>query len=417
MEESTLMITATPREPLVVLDEFGYYFGGLDEGVKEELRVIDGVPNASYLVKDGRVFVFDKLVQLVKENRMRQPELPLADLARSLIADATVTAKEAVEAWGVVPEPYEMVEHPANGLMIRHRPFNARLPGVFESKADVQEAFARLLVGGVHPGSGDFVYKGQRMTLCDPIDMSLLPPRPAFHHLEGPDCSGYAALGNVAYESGFEPVSEALFDDAKAREAAWKCDAAQAARYANAHVADLWSRTATLQLAVLNDSNYEVPEYGQDDMAKLRLLYPELSMLSDGALYAWFDEYQTEVFFINGWTACREEAFLFYLLGKLAGHQHEQDAAIEAGKWAGYAVLRGDAPSEAFAFGRAAVLYSSAISRMARWIADAMQFVAEDRKATALQGAAITTMTDFFRLGRKYAVKPVLFEQEAADFR
>ncbi|MDV7392365.1 hypothetical protein RZS08_13455, partial [Arthrospira platensis SPKY1] len=160
------MTTSTQQAPMVFLDEFGYYFGGRNDSLKEDLRKIDGVPNATYLVKDGQVFVFDKLVELVEEHRKRQPDLPLADLARSLIAEATVSAKEAVETWGVVPEPYEMAEHPSSGLMIRHRPFNARLPGAFQSKSDVQGAFASLLLGGIQSGSGDFAYRGQPMTLC-----------------------------------------------------------------------------------------------------------------------------------------------------------------------------------------------------------------------------------------------------------
>lgn len=72
---------------MVFLDEAGYYFGGHNDGLKEDLRKIDGVPNATYLVKeDGQVFVFDKLVQLVNEHRERQLDVPRADLARSLIA-------------------------------------------------------------------------------------------------------------------------------------------------------------------------------------------------------------------------------------------------------------------------------------------------------------------------------------------
>jgi hypothetical protein len=72
----------------VFLDEFAYYFGCHNDSLKEVLRKIDGVPNVTYLVKDGHVFVFDKLVQLVEEHRNVQPDLPLADLARSLIAEA-----------------------------------------------------------------------------------------------------------------------------------------------------------------------------------------------------------------------------------------------------------------------------------------------------------------------------------------
>ncbi|HHH9566541.1 TPA: hypothetical protein ACP33B_004649 [Pseudomonas aeruginosa] len=404
------------QPPVVFLDEFGYYFGGQNDTLKEDLRKIDGVPNATYLVKDGQVFVFDKLVQLVNKQRKHHPDLPLADLARGLIAEATVSAKEAVEAWGIVPEPYEMVDSPSSGLMIRHRPFNARLPGTFQSKADVQDAFANLLLGGIQSGNGDFAYRGQSMTLCDPLDTALLPPRPVIQRVEEPENLGYTALRSVAYEPGFEPVSEALFDDAKEREAAWKNDSTRAARYAQDHAADIWARAATLQLETLDDPTDEVPEYGQEDFAELRPLYPELPMLSDGSLYAWFDVYQSECCYINGWTANRDDDFLFYLLGKVAGRQYEQDTAKEVGQWAAYALLRGDLLPDALAFGRAAALYDSAISRLARRIADAMRFVAEDKKATDLRGHSITTLMDGFRSARKFCVTPFVAEQNVADF-
>lgn len=79
------------------------------------------------------------------------------------------------------------------------------------------------------------------------------------------------------------------------------------------------------------------------------------------------------------------------------------------------ALLRGDALDTAIAFGRAAALYDTAISRLARRIADAMRFLTEDKKATELHGRAITTMMDMFRLGRKYNFTPDLAEQNVAD--
>lgn len=404
------------KTSFVVLDEMGYYLGRPDDDLREDLRVIDGVPNATYLVKAGQVFVFDKLVQLVNKHREAKPDLPLADLARSLIVEATVSAKEAVETWRIVPECFETAESPASGLMIRHRPFDARLPGTFQSESDVKHAFANLLLGGVQSGDGDFAYKGQPMTLCDPLDTALLPVRPAIQSVNEPENLGYTALGSVTYESGFEPVSEALFDDVKEREASWKNDSTRAARFAQANAATIWAAASTLRLESLDDPTDEVPEYGHDDFAELRPLYPELSMLSDGSLYTWFDVYQCECCYINGWTANRDDNFLFYLLGKVAGRQHEQEAAKEVGQWSAYALLRGDSLDDALTFGQAAALYDDAISRLARRIADAMRFLVEDKKATGLHGGSVTTMMDMVRLGRKSNVTSAVAEQNTADF-
>lgn len=390
----------------VVFDEMGDYFGGLNDGLKEELRAIEGVPNAAYLVQGGQVFVFDKLVRLVQE---RRSDHLLPQLARTLIAEATVTAKEAVETWGVVPEPYEM----ATGaeLMIRHRPFNSRLPGIFTSKSELQDAFAQLLLGGIQPGNGDFSYRGQRMTLCDPLDIALLPPRPSLQFEEAGEKQGHASLATVEFQADFEPVSRALFDDAKAREVSWKNDSTRAAWFAREHAGGVWARAATLRLEELNDPSDEVPDYGQDDSAALRPLYPELPMLSDGSLYAWFDRYQVDCCYLSGWTACRDDDFLFYLLGKVAEEEH---LAKDVGQWVGYSLLRGDSLHEALSFGRAANIYDRAISSLARRIADAMRFVAHDNSASDRRGRPITTLMDSIQFARGAGFTVSLVQQDFA---
>ncbi len=410
-------MTSSPQTLNVFFDEAGYYFGGQNDKIKEDLCKIEGVPNATYLVNGGQVFVFDKLVQLVDAKRVRNPDQSLADLARGLVAEATVPAKEAVETWGVVPEPYEMTESPSSGFMIRHRPFNARLPGTFQSKEDVQRAFANLLLGGVQSGNGDFTYRGQPMELCEPIDTALLPPRPVVRRAREPESSGYTytALGNVAYVSGFEPVSDALFNDVKERKTAWEKDSTLAARYAQDHVADLWAKAKTLRLETLNDPTDEVPEYEQENFADLRPFYPELSMLSDGSLYAWFDVYQVECHYINGWEANRDDGFLFYLLGKVAGRQYEQDTALAVGQWVAHVLLSGDSLDAAIVFGREAVLYDRALFSLARRVADVLRFLAKDKKETERRGPPVRTMMDMFRQGRKYNSPSVSAEQRAVD--
>ncbi|MDW5418118.1 hypothetical protein R6242_16245 [Iodobacter sp. CM08] len=82
-----------------------------------------------------------------------------------------------------------------------------------------------------------------------------------------------------------------------------------------------------LQLEMLDDPTNEVPEFGREDFIELRPLYPELAMLSDGTLYAWFDLYQMDCCYINGWTAARDDNFLFYLISKVAGRQYKEETA------------------------------------------------------------------------------------------
>ncbi|MEA8592128.1 hypothetical protein PZT57_26140 [Pseudomonas aeruginosa] len=422
----------TGRRRVLIVDEFSSYFGAPNDRLKEELRAIEGVPNAAYLVKDGAVFVFDKLVQLVKERQKEQPHAQLQEMARSLtvgelalslIAEATVSAKEAVEAWGVVPVPYQTetlaamdtaaLEARATGRIILHRPFNARLPEDYQDEGGVKAAFASLLVGGVLPGSGDFTYRGQPMTLREPLDLALLTARPAIQETTEPAGWVYTALGNVEFVEGFEPVSEVMFNSVKETEAKWRGDIARAAKYAQGRAADVWAMAANLHLEALNDPSDEVPgEYGQEELTQLRSLYPELSMLSDGSLYSQFDVFQMECRFINGWSANRDDDFLFYLLGKVADRKNDHDTAKEVGEWVAAALLHGAALDAALEFGRSADRYNQAIGKLAHRIADAMRFLAEDKKATDLRGHPITTMGDTMRLGRKFNAGSVVVEQK-----
>ncbi|TCV62880.1 hypothetical protein [Pseudomonas fluorescens] len=414
--------TKIEQPRLLFVDEMGSYFGGQNDHLKEALREIDGVPDAKYLVRDGLVFVFDKLVQLVKERQSDQSDMPVAELARNLVDEATVSAKEAVEAWGVVPVPYEMktvagrdiapLDTQANSLLVRHRPFNAHLPGSYQNENDVQAAFANILVGGIQPGSGDFTYRGQPMTLCEPLDLTLLPARPVTREGLEPASWFYTELGNINYEPGFEPVSEVMFNRVKELETDWRDDIARAATHAQNRVDDMWTQTADLRIGTLNDPSDEVPEYGLEDFAELRSYYPELSMLSDGSLYSLFDVFQMECRFINGWSANRDNDFLFYLLGKVVDRENDHESAKEVGEWVADALLHGDTLDTALRFGRDATRYNQAIGKLAHRVASAMRFLAEDKKATDLRGHAITTMGDAFRIGRKFNATMMVAEQK-----
>lgn len=414
--------TKAEHPRVLFVDEMSSYMGGLNDRLKEDLREIAGVPNSKYLVRDGLVFVFDKLVQLVKERREGQSDTPLAELACSMIDEATVSAKEAVEAWGVVPVPYEMkalvagelarTETPAHSLLIRHRPFNAYLPGSYQDENDVKAVFANILVGGVQAGSGDFTYRGQPMTLCEPLDLALLPTRPVTREGLEPASWVYTELGSITFEAGFEPVPEELFNLVKESETSWRDDIARAAKHVQNRADELWAQTADLRIETLNDPSDEVPEYGLEDFAELRSYYPELSLLSDGSLYSLFDVFQMECRFINGWSANRDNDFLFYLLGKVVDRKNDHESAKDVGEWVADALLHGDTLDAALGFGRDAARYNKAIGKLAHRVASAMRFLAEDKKATDLRGHSITTMGDAFRIGRKFNTTMMVVEQK-----
>ncbi|CAN5401122.1 hypothetical protein BH10PSE19_BH10PSE19_01740 [soil metagenome] len=210
------------------------------------------------------------------------------------------------------------------------------------------------------------------MILCEPLDPTLLPPRPVIQFGLESASYIYTALYQVTYEPGFEPISEELFSQVKELEATWRDDSARAIQYAYTRVAEVWARTADLRLELLNDQSDRVPDYGSQDFGELRLLYPELSMLSDGSLYTRFDVFQMECHDLNGWNPGRDDDFLFYLLGKVTASQFEGETAKEVGQWVVYDLLCGNSLDDALAFGCAANLYNNAIVRFTHRIADAM---------------------------------------------
>lgn len=385
----------------IIFDEAWQFFSNKSDKLKETLRNIDAVPNATYVVLDNGVFVFEKLVTLVREQIGDQSCEGIGELAKALVPAAVVSPLEAVELWKIVPEPYELTESP-NGFSIRHRPFNSVLPTHYTSITAANLALADLLAGQVQSGSGDYHYRGQAFILCDSVDPALLPARP----LVDVDWDttqplpGFSFLNNETFEPGYEPVSEAIFDRTQRLESAWRADKHAAAHFAQNHVNDIWANAAEYYFELLNDPTDVVPDHGKSDHQELRELYPELRMMCDGSLYSWYDNFQMDVCFLNGWTPGREDRFLFYLLGKVASRDYDDHTAVEAGQWVAYWLLRGNRIDASLELGAVAIRYDTSLYQQARRVYDAMVFLCYEKKATAPRGRKIMTMMDVFDLGR-----------------
>ena len=239
-----------------------------------------------------------------------------------------------------MPAPYEVREERSGRLTIHHRPFNARVSEVFETRDSLERALASLLIGEPLPGTGEFSYRGQSLQLCDPIDLGLLPQRPILPANLVQSEAGYCALGYIDFAPGFTPVSPELFATVKEVELAWRRDVAGVQRYVALHANKIWGVASTLDLSKLNDRHDVVPECGHSDLASLRALYPELSMLSDETLYVLFDSYHYECFHASEWIPTRTDSFLFYLLATRDEWQVGQGEAKEdAGMWVAYSLL------------------------------------------------------------------------------
>lgn len=128
------MLATEPSKPMkLIYDEWGYYFGHSDDRLKEELRCIDGVPNATYMKIGNDIFVFEKLVEDVKAYRGENPDAELKSFAPMLIERATVSVEEAVRSWRVTHIDF-IAEDAECGYHVWHRQFHARLPQDYHTK-------------------------------------------------------------------------------------------------------------------------------------------------------------------------------------------------------------------------------------------------------------------------------------------
>ncbi|MFP3637460.1 hypothetical protein [Paraburkholderia sp. SIMBA_054] len=384
----------------VFLDEAGYHAGRPNDSLREILRNVEDIPNAVYQVRGDKVFVFDKLVQLADALGMKASEPEFSDLSRRLIDKACVTAQDAVTHWKIVPSPYEIEAIAGGAFAIRHRPFKARLPGVYASEEAMHAALVTLLMGGIVPGPGNFEYRGQPMSAQAPFDLdgfTMAPPEVPEHN-----ASLWLRLGRVEWRPGMPLISQELFQHAKELETAWKraCSSMEAA--VDRFTASLWLDATSLGFEQLNDPRDIVDEADRDQVPGLRVAYPELEMLSDGTLWSLYDSYQFECWQLRSWDPVREDEFLFFLIGCVtdvaAGRKR---SAVSVGKWVAYHWKSGNSFAEAKWFGCQVRFNSELAGDVAMRIADAMDFVEQDEKAHDLRGPKITTLGDVMRIGRK----------------
>lgn len=402
----------------IFADEFGSFFGDNRDALREKLRVVKGVPNAKYQVKDAKVFVFEKLVSLIKERtEQAHSASDLAAVALGLLPQSFVSAQEAVEHWGVMPRPYELIERPDHSVVIRHREFDACLPEIYANKQAAQKALASILLGEIQSGGGDFVYRGQSMYLCNSFSIDSVPSLPSMTGLPQTSEKPYKILSKVDYLSGFSPITADLFNQVKDTESQWRDACARIKLRAWSQLNDLWLRAADFELERFNDPADQALELDDASKAQIRALYPELSMLSIGSLYGHLDSYMAHVGYENDWTPVREEAFIVFLLGRLASRTAHPDEVMLMGQWMAGALLRGDTLEDAIKIGRAARDHGQAIVTLASRVASVMNFLARDHSNYAQQGNEVRTFNDVIRMARSSNTVSLTATQKESDFQ
>lgn len=397
------MSNDVPAGKLLFLDELHSCTG--DDALREKLRSVDGVPAVSYQVQGEKVFVFEKLVQLVKQNGHNLTAV--ADL----VSQATMSAAEAVEEWSVFPEPYSReIDTTGQSQVICHRYLNAHLPRKYPDRDACNADAARLLLGHPVDGEGDFTYREQSMVLREPFTLDRLPPRPDWVVPTDEDPGAYTHLWNTDFVSGFAPITESLFIGVKSAEWEWNhAIAATCAYMGNPEcIASMWLRTGELNLEQLELKPEDVDELDPEHYLQFQILYPELAMLSPAAIQQAYDEYCESMWEYPE----RSEGFLFYLIGSTVSKGKYRYDPEQTGRLTAHALLTGASIEDACSFGSEVQRFDTALSGLAYQVSVAMKFIATDTAAAGKEGHPVSTLSDTFRLMRKANINTLTATQK-----
>lgn len=388
------------------------------EAIIERLRDIPDIPQVRYQVIADKVFVFDKLIYLIKNDAIPLEAINSNTVA-PFLAKAWVTPYEAVTEWKIIPIPYTIREAPSHLWEIRHTAFNASMPILFESKTAVDQALALLLVGDTINGAGDFCFEGQPLKLVQPLSPHKLPPRPIISGNEGSHHSRFPILSTIEFRTEFPPINEKDFQELQQLELLW----------ANSleHIDDVLYRTpdqvvwnlwpAQITEEQLLNAAVDIPADKLNAVELLRKMYPQLHQLTDRALYTLYDNYQDSHDFHSWKEPTVDKDFLFYLLGQ---SQHDSAELTHVGtRFSGrlqlFALLQGKNYSAAVTFMKTCSLYHRTILGVAHTILQAYSFI-EYRNKYPNMGFPVTTQSDLFKNSRAKESKLMYVQQALKDF-
>lgn len=400
----------------VVLDEFSQYSPFRNDGLKQRIRSLEGIPADVYQVLGkNRVFVFDKLVSLTLGYQEKVRRAATDEEIRSLLPGAIMLPYEAVANENIKPEGYSIERTDGSTWGIRLEPFDALLLASFASKDAACKALANILVNESveTSGSGDFVFKQMQFKTHASWGLDSLPEKPTLEAWQLDDFYGYRALARTQFREGFPLVTEDQFNSLRELEKQWSSESEIAKRWAKSEINKIWSLVDHFGLDSLNNPLDEVDESSRDDAKKLKAIYPELGMLSEESLFDWFGSFQSECCYCRGWMAYRDDDFVFYLMGKQL-NQKTDDRAVDLGQMLAYGIMLGEAYNEAKIRALQWFAYDDALRSMAWRTAQAMAYL--DQYAHSDAGHRVSILSDVMNVGRKYSVSPVMVEQTLEDF-
>jgi hypothetical protein len=411
------MIANTPALPATVskpvfIDEF--WRVTQSHGLTMQIRSLPAIPNATYLVKNGRVFVFDYLVQRVTNEKIDPAKQP--DLVARLVDECWVKPLEAVQRWRIKPGAYSIAPS-GEDYAIVHTAFDAFIPVTFASELEAQEAMAQLLVGRTIACEGEFSYEHQG--LVSRVRQSTpLPAKPAFDLGQVASVTVYNWFDVGGFEPGFALLDADRYAQFGELMAQWSEDNHHLTQIAQDNLSLIWPRLLELSIVTLPVQPPELDADDQDTANQLQGLYPELQGLTSAQLYQLFEDFSEGPLGSMGWNPERTDSFGLFLLGKLVERAHGGEASVVTGGYAWFALLRGDSPEQAYAFAHGCQTYDDALTAHAWYLTGAMSFLRKMRHHQTLlktdrllvdglerRGDEVRVFTDSLTDGRKIKIE------------
>lgn len=402
----------------IVTDELHSMFN--DQASKDNLRMIlraiDGIPGVQYLAKDGKVFVFEKLVSLMSSETSSEPQKALA-----LLEQAYVTPMQAVTDWKIVPYPFEVIGN-GNYWVLHHTKFDAVIPKKFDSLVQLHEAMADLLIGrSITPDASELMepnlFYFEKQVYKSIVSLADLPTDP-LAEWDDMTADSVEMLAVEQYHPGHPLLTEIVFTGIKEVSGKWqgKLDWMHCAAEHDDQAISSISFLPLKRLSAEYATTWEPEEDDKQVIAALRGHYPELADVNDVALYFLYDEFQMACNQVSGAEPIRDTDFLFYATGTALGVDDEGTAVRDAGKIAVY-LLSENTPAEVLAQNiQEYVARDKSLRQLALWRWNVSKFLENFAQTESGAGQPIAVFSDLMKIGRKYGSTSVTVTQSRSDF-
>ena len=182
------------------------------------------------------------------------------------------------------------------------------------------------------------------------------------------------------------------------------------------HMRDAYPKE-TLSLITSIKSDVELKKrLSIEEIAALRRFYPELKEVhAYAALQSFSDYHSVELGIRSTGVYEREQEFLFYLIGKATASAEVKYSIAAHGERVAYFLIKGEKMPIAIEKASRCTAYDRELSRLCSNLAKACLFLKEDAQSTAQKGSPVSTIGDLFREGRKYNVKPYVYDSATGE--